>query len=349
VSTQKERLDLVFTRIGNFLRDSVLTRVLPTGGTAGQVLSKVNANNFNATWTTPSTTGGNPVLTDTFPATPGANQAALFARSFGRVMLGGVTPDGDAFTVQPHFGRNRINLWQAAGNSATISFFGLIDTGTNIGTAGVNTTPTTTNHATRMRRWGNLTSNIAGNLSGRSFATGQFFSTGNGAAGNAAMGGFFLSLDFVPSTPVLANAATARMFLGMIGGSTATTNVEPTSVLNVVGVGKISTSSNLHIIVNGSAAQAPIDLGADFPANTNRVDAYRATFYSSPNLNGVISWRVERIGTDFVASGTITPVTPGVQTPISTLTMAPRWWITNNLTAAIVGLDIGQMYIESEN
>jgi hypothetical protein len=58
VATQKERLDLIFTRIGNYLRDSVLPRLLPTGGTAGQVLAKTTANNYAVGWADPGASSG---------------------------------------------------------------------------------------------------------------------------------------------------------------------------------------------------------------------------------------------------------------------------------------------------
>lgn len=40
MGTLKERLDSGFTRIGNYLRDSVVPRLVPTGGNTGQVLTK---------------------------------------------------------------------------------------------------------------------------------------------------------------------------------------------------------------------------------------------------------------------------------------------------------------------
>lgn len=57
--TREGRILALATRIANYLRDSILTRLLPTGGTVGQVLTKNTANNFDAAWATPAT-GGDP-------------------------------------------------------------------------------------------------------------------------------------------------------------------------------------------------------------------------------------------------------------------------------------------------
>lgn len=42
------------TRIGNTLRDTVMPRVQPAGGTAGQVLTKTSAANYASAWQTPT-------------------------------------------------------------------------------------------------------------------------------------------------------------------------------------------------------------------------------------------------------------------------------------------------------
>lgn len=52
--TLQGRLEALATRVSNYLRDSVLPRLQPTGGTAGQVLTKISANNYDSAWVTPS-------------------------------------------------------------------------------------------------------------------------------------------------------------------------------------------------------------------------------------------------------------------------------------------------------
>lgn len=48
---------MLSTRIANYIRDSITPRLLPSGGTSGQVLSKSSATNYDASWITPSSSG----------------------------------------------------------------------------------------------------------------------------------------------------------------------------------------------------------------------------------------------------------------------------------------------------
>ncbi len=52
------QITLLATRIGNTLRDTVMPRVQPAGGTTGQVLTKTSAVNYTSAWQTPATGGG---------------------------------------------------------------------------------------------------------------------------------------------------------------------------------------------------------------------------------------------------------------------------------------------------
>jgi hypothetical protein len=48
------QITLLATRIGNTLRDTVMPRVQPAGGTTGQVLTKTSATNYASAWQTPA-------------------------------------------------------------------------------------------------------------------------------------------------------------------------------------------------------------------------------------------------------------------------------------------------------
>ena len=49
------RISLLTTRIANYLRDSVIPRLLPSGGSSGQVLSKSSGTNYAVVWVTHKT------------------------------------------------------------------------------------------------------------------------------------------------------------------------------------------------------------------------------------------------------------------------------------------------------
>ncbi len=135
--------------------------------------------------------------------------------------------------------------------------------------------------------------------------------------------------------------AGARMFCGFSTATGAPTNIEPNTLTNCVGVGQLSTSSNLHVIHNDGAGTATvIDLGANFPADGN-TNAYSVSFVSLANGTS-IDYTVTRIGTAFVATGTI-----ATDLPVSNVLMAVQLWRTNNATALAVALDLISLYIET--
>lgn len=48
--TLKERVEVLATRMGNYIRDNILPRLLPSGGTSGQVLSKSSNSDYAVQW-----------------------------------------------------------------------------------------------------------------------------------------------------------------------------------------------------------------------------------------------------------------------------------------------------------
>lgn len=65
-----------------------------------------------------------------------------------------------------------------------------------------------------------------------------------------------------------------RMFIGL-SANIIFSAVEPTTLTNCIGLGKISGSTNLHIIHNDSSGlPTTIDLGSNFPINTVETDVY---------------------------------------------------------------------------
>ena len=79
------QVDDLATRIANYLRDTVLPRVLPAGGTAGQVLSKINSTDFNTQWTTPA--GGSALVTISDAAPSSSSAGALWWQSSTGLMF----------------------------------------------------------------------------------------------------------------------------------------------------------------------------------------------------------------------------------------------------------------------
>lgn len=270
-------------------------------------------------------------LVDT-PATPAANKLNIFARKLGgRMMLAQIGPSGLDTTFQPNLGGNKCAVWMPPGGSTGVpGIFGMAAL-TATGTA-TSRTVATTNLLQRMTRLGYVSAATAGALAGAREAVAKY-TTGAGGL----LGGFYARYRFAPSDA--AAVAGARMFVGLAASTGAPTNVDPTTLVNVVGVAQIAASNNLQIYGAGASVGSAVDLGVNFPANGN-VAAYELTLFSP--AAGVVYWQVTRLDTGDVASGTFAAA------PLGTVLLCHQLWRTNNATALAVGLDVCGIYIETD-
>jgi hypothetical protein len=185
-----------------------------------------------------------------------------------------------------------------------------------------------------MTRLGFVSAATAGAVAGAREASAKF-TTGAGVD----LGGFFARYRFGVSDA--AAVAGARMFVGLDAITSGPTNVEPSTKINCVGVGQLSTSNNLHIIFGNATTKTPVDLGVNFPGTVNNV--YELTLFAPPA--GGVTWQVRRLGTSAEASGSISVA----DAPANTTLLCHQIWRTNNATALAVGLDLCGIYIETDN
>ena len=269
------------------------------------------------------------------PVTPGADYGTIFMKKIaGRMMAAQIGPSGLDTTLQANLGGNKAAMWMPPGGSITVpGVFGMAAL-TATGTA-TSRAIATTNLLTRMTRLGFVSAATAGSLAGAREAVAKF-TTGAGPG----LGGFFARYRFGISDP--ATVAGARMFVGLDALTAAPTNIDPSTKVNCVGVGQIAASNNLQIIYGNATAKAPIDLGANFPANTN-TDAYELNLFSPPA--GCVHWHVRRLNTAFEASGFLS----SAEVPIATQLLCHQLWRCNNATALAVGLDVCGIYIETDH
>jgi hypothetical protein len=240
----------------------------------------------------------------------------------------------------------RIMAWNPIGNATTAPTVEGIAAATVLGTATARNVANT-NLLTRTRRLGYVSAATAGALCGHYFTVANF-TVGNGSG----VGGFFYSCRFAPS--VDASAPTGvRAFVGVSSSVAAPTNVEPSTLTNCVGIAQLSTSSTqLYLVYGGTNAQTAVALDTNFPPNNSAGAGngamYELSIYSPPNSNGVLYVRLHRLGTNFIFTLTITPASPGNQTPQSTIFLAHRAWRCNNAQATAVGIDIAHVFIETD-
>ncbi len=279
----------------------------------------------------------------TEPTAPAAGTMDFYAKSIaGRMMPKWIGPSGLDSIVQPMVAMNKVAWWNPPGNATTAP--GVLGMAaqtivSNGGTALTSRSVATTNLFTRMKRAGIVSTTTAGYIASMRNGTAQF-TVGNGSG----LGGFTYVARFGSTDAISA----ARAFVGFTSSTAVPTNVEPSTLTNAIGMCQLSTSNNWQICYGGSAAQTPIDLGANFPANTSSADMYELVLFAPTNVNNVVNYRVTRLGTAYQASGTLTAATPGTQLPAATTLLASRFWKTNNTAASVVGLDIASLYIETD-
>ena len=273
------------------------------------------------------------------PAAPSAGNLKTFAKT----IAGGYT--APAFLnatqavamLQPAIANKRISTFTPQ-TGAVISLVGFV-AGSIQGTATASTLATTS-FFTRAPRVTYVSAGTAGSFSSWYQGLGTVTL---GVSGTPNFGGFY----YVTRFGIADTVAAPRTFIGLSSIGTTPTNVEPSTLINSIGVGQGAANTNLFVYYGGSAAQTPIDLGVNFPTGTSNTDWYELTLFAPPSSTNTVYYQVVRLNTGNVASGTLTG-TAGTVLPANTTFLGPRNWRTNNATASAVTLAFGNMYLESD-
>lgn len=270
------------------------------------------------------------------PATPAASTMAMFGRKVaGRMLPAFIGPSGLDSVLQPSIARNKIAFANACGNSTTLSTLGLVISGTGTATAA---NVATTNIHTWSKRLDYLVTVAATTaVAGWRSAAAQF-GTGNAAG----LGGFHHICRFGPSTGVA--TATSRCFVGLTNSTAAPTDVNPSSLTNMIGVGWDNGDTNIQIMRNdGSGTATKIDLGASFPKpSADRSQIFEIGLFCAPNTT-TINYEFTDIGSGAVATGSFS-----TDIPSNTTLLAPKGYMSVGGTSAVVGLALCSLYIETD-
>ena len=295
------------------------------------------------TYTTLSLTGTtnqiSSVAVSSDPAAPSAGNLKTFARTIagGYTAPAFLNATNAVVQLQPAFANKRIgSMLIANGTAPSVTNSGLVSfTGT-----ATTVTTATTSMFTRAQRFTVASTATAGTFANYYQATASYTL---GSATTPAYGGFY----FVTRFGIADTVAAPRTFIGIGSSTSAPTNVEPSTLTNCIGVGQGAANTNLFVYYGGTAAQTPIDLGANFPTGTSNTDLYELTLFAPPTSNNTVYYQVIRLNTGNVASGTLTG-TAGTVLPANTQYLPIRYWRTNNATASAVTLAIAGMYIETD-
>ena len=273
----------------------------------------------------------------------GFSSRALFGLLGSDELQFKVTPDGSNFytnirgykdlhgrTAFKDAYRKTFAEWQGRPNSTTVDQFGITATVTGTATAVAPTSSALFTAAPRVDLATAATAGASAGLNGplavwRGNASGQ--------------GGFYLRMRGGIET----FQATSRGFMGLYASASAIGNVNPSTLLNIVGIGFDSGDTQLQLMTNdGTGAATKTALGADFPT-TGGWDLYELILSAEPN-GSAINYRVERLNGGNVASGTIT-----TDLPANTSFLAPHVWFNNGTTAGSAVFGFVDMYLEFSN
>jgi hypothetical protein len=272
------------------------------------------------------------------PAAPAAGGLKLFGRSVaGRIMPAFVGPSGLDSALQPFFGRNKVRWWTATGGGGADSQQGLAMTGTGTATA---VTVAGTNFRTRMswREWlvsTASTSAVVGLRGGQ-----NLFTVG---ADIAQAGGFHAAWIWSPATGV-ANGS-HRAFVGLRNATGAPTDVNPSTLTDILGMGYDSADAHVQFLHNnGSGAAVKIDLGAAFPKPTaDRAKVYRIEMFSPPGTVQSLHYQVVDMETGASATGLVTTELPGTSAFLN-----PYAYMSVGGVSAVVGMAVSLIYVETD-
>lgn len=258
----------------------------------------------------------------------------LFARSkTNRRMLAQLGPSNVDCILQPSIFANKVGWFSVQGNSSTaISTFAF---GSNTtGTATLRNVTTGGTFQVSLRRLGYVSSTTAGSSAGTRHGVLQFF-TGD-AAGR---GGFYYVARFTIDSAV----ATQRWFVGLYGTAAVIGNVEPSSLVNILGFGCDAAQTNVRFFHNdGSGTATAIDLGASFPSKVGTA-VYDIRLFCPPN-SATVYYSIDNLSSGPFAEGNV-----NTNIPANTQLLAPQLWINNGATASAVALSVISQYIETDN
>lgn len=229
---------------------------------------------------------------------------------------------------------DRTAAWYALGNSTAV---GLLDAAALTVTGTATAANAVASAAGQYRRVEWLVTTAAANAIASFRAPAALWWRGNAAG----LGGFNLNVRWGPATG--GTNTSQRAFVGFNALTTAPTDVQPSSILNIIGMGWDAADANVQIMHNDAAGVATkIDLGAGFPVPAvDRGAIYGLQLLALPNSASVF-YKVVSLLTGAVAFGSIS-----TDLPANNIFLAPRGWVSVGGVSAVVGIVLSKLEIGS--
>lgn len=268
------------------------------------------------------------------PANPIAGRMTLFPRNVAnKIIPSYIGADGGVSTVQAHLGRGKHQIVTAHGNSTGVTNYGgqamvvtgFVSTARNVAT---------TNLLTETRRIGYVTTATASTAFSIRTSLAQYF-----MSANAGRGGFFKIFRFGYSQKVAGD----RAFFGMGASTVQYAVADPSTFINIVGIGYDAADTQWQLMHNdGTATATKIALGANFTINTT--DLLEVILFAEPGAGSVVHTLVRNLSTGLNDSvRTLSTKLPAVNTLLSWHSQ-----INTGATATASAYDFVSLYIETD-
>lgn len=237
---------------------------------------------------------------------------------------------------QNHLATKSIGFYLPNGAGAvTFAVGGMVTTPVG-GSASTARIPASTNMFTMGRRLGQTSVATAAGCAGLRSSSLAYW------RGNASgLGGFLYKARFG-----MADAATVagrKAFIGFYANTNNATS-DPSALVNTIFMAFDPGQTTWRIMSNNGTTTTQVNLGANFPCNTDSVDIYDLTLYAAPN-SSTVDYTVLRVNTGDTTSGTII----NANLPAATTLLGEHLQTCNGATALAVTVDIWWKYIETVN
>lgn len=275
------------------------------------------------------------LTTGATPGNPSAGRVELFGgkTSNGHNELFTHSSTGRDRTLQNSLSRSRIAMATANGDTTVVSQIGM-----NLSATGTLTiAPVSSASFYRSQKRVDIlaaasTSAVAGFYS----ASNQFYR--GDAAGR---GGFNFACRWMPTT---GQAATTRGFCGFTSGTSAPTDVDPSTLADVLGMGWDTADSSIQIMHRtGSGTVVKDSLSSiTFPIPSADTTVFDFEMYCPPN-GSVIYWKLSNLTTGLSIAGSFS-----ADIPASTTFLSPRCYMSVAGVNSVIGVSFLNLYIETD-
>ena len=131
-----------------------------------------------------------------------------------------------------------------------------------------------------------------------------------------------------------------------MSAAAAPTDVNPSTLVNMVGMGWDNGDTNIQFMYNdGTGAATKVDLGASFPRPAVADDTlYEVILFSPPGTTQSVGYMITDLKNDVSTSGVVT-----TNLPSTTTLLAPNAWVSVGGTSSVIGIVSAGIYIETDN